>query len=68
MEQNIMDTKNAAQYLAISPAMLIKLRFVGGGPTFCKIGRSVRYRKEALDEWIKRNEIRSTSEEAAHAS
>lgn len=37
-------------------------RLRGGGPKFCKIGRSVGYRRRDLVEWIDANTVCSTSE------
>lgn len=37
----------------------------GDGPSFCKIGRSVRYRVADLREWIEAQRVTSTSAGAA---
>ncbi len=42
----------AADYLAISASMLAKLRVCGDGPTYSKIGRTVRYARRDLDSWM----------------
>lgn len=55
-------TKDAADYVGVSPQYLEKLRCVGGGPEFVKFGRAVRYEKTALDRWIASNRRRSTSD------
>lgn len=35
----------------------------GGGPTYIKVGpRTVRYRREELERWLAKREVRSTSE------
>jgi predicted DNA-binding transcriptional regulator AlpA len=51
-----------------SHATLNKLRVVGGGPTYRKIGaRNVGYEESALDEWagsLVSGPLRSTSEAA----
>jgi excisionase family DNA binding protein len=57
----------AAQYLHSSASTLAKLRVYGGGPSFCRIGRAIRYRQSDLDEFMARGRVRSTSEVAGHA-
>lgn len=49
---NLMDEIEAAQYLRSSRSFLRQSRVRGTGPTFIKMGRSVRYRLEDLDSWI----------------
>jgi predicted DNA-binding transcriptional regulator AlpA len=44
--------KQAADYLTRSVSSLRRDRKRGTGPTFLKIGRSVRYRRSELDEYI----------------
>ena len=54
---------NEAAYLAgLSPRTLEKLRIVGGGPKFVKLGRATRYRRRDLAEWIERRQRKSTSD------
>jgi excisionase family DNA binding protein len=52
----------AAQMLRISVRTLERLRVSGGGPTYIKTGRLVRYRQSDLDKWISDRERHSTSE------
>ena len=59
---NVLDAKSAADRLGLSPSTLAKLRLSGNGPAYCKLGRRVVYRLEALDAFLKANERRSTSE------
>lgn len=39
-------------------------RITGKGPAFIRVGRSVRYRPDAVDAWLLSQEHTSTSEEA----
>ena len=48
----LFNTAQAAEYTGLAKQTLHQKRVSGGGPRFCKIGRSVRYRKEDLDTWI----------------
>lgn len=38
-------------------------RITGKGPKFIRVGRSVRYRPEAVEAWLLSQERKSTSEE-----
>ncbi len=61
----IFSPEEAARYIGSkngSPALLNKLRCYGGGPVFLKIGKSVKYRKSALDAWLASRERQSTSD------
>lgn len=74
MEENMRETINSDPLLTSreaalfigsrngSTALLDKLRCYGGGPKFIKIGKSVRYRRSALDAWLKERERTSTSD------
>jgi hypothetical protein len=51
----------AARYAGVSTSYLNKLRCVGGGPEFFKIGSRVLYDLADLDTWLERHRRRSTS-------
>lgn len=54
-------TPEAAQDVGLAPATLAKLRCVGGGPSFTKLGRAVVYDLVDLDKWVaKQGKRRST--------
>jgi predicted DNA-binding transcriptional regulator AlpA len=52
----------AAEELQISGSWLAKSRLRGDGPRYRKLGRSVRYASEDLEEFIESRRRRSTSE------
>ena len=62
MPREVFDTEGAADYLCVSRQLLELLRVDGGGPRFAKLGRLVRYRRAALDEWVVQHERAHTSE------
>lgn len=62
LQQHVFTTEEAAQYLRLSRQTLELLRLQGGGPRYAKLGRSVRYRRTALDEWLAANEKNHTAE------
>lgn len=57
----------AADFLKLSPRTLEKLRVVGGGPKFRKLGRRVVYALEDLESWTSARIRSSTSDTCAHA-
>lgn len=61
----LLDEKQAAGRLCLAVRTLQKWRVVGGGPRFVKLGRSVRYRPEDLNQWIMQRQRTSTSERVA---
>ena len=58
----IMTPSEASRYLGLAVSTLAKLRCVGGGPQFLKLGRSVRYERQPLSEWRNKRRVASTSE------
>lgn len=59
----ILTESEAAKYIGMSSSFLNADRSNGHrkkrtkGPAFIKLGRSVRYRKDDLDEWLRQNRI-----------
>lgn len=59
----LLRTMEAARFLGLSPSTLEKLRCLGGGPRFTKLGaRAVGYFPEDLLSWAKSRTRRSTSD------
>ena len=50
-----------ADHLSISMRTLQAWRVRGGGPVFIRAGRSIRYRRRDLLNWIEANAATSTS-------
>ena len=48
----VLDEKSAARYLGLSDRSLQARRAAGQGPTFVRIGRSVRYLQSDLDDML----------------
>lgn len=55
-------TEEAAQQLGLKPNTLEVWRHQGRGPIFTKLGRSVRYRQEDIENFIENCRRCSTSE------
>ena len=52
-EKDIFTAPEAAAYLGLAVSTLNKWRcYRNGGPVFVKLGKAVRYRKEALDTYL----------------
>lgn len=58
----LLDTRQAAARLGLAPNTLEIKRVTGGGPSFVKLGRSVRYRIADLDNWVAERVVNSTSQ------
>ena len=63
-EDPLNTTPEAAAYLRLSKPTLERFRLTGGGPSYVKLGRAVRYRRADLDAWVVSRLTRSTSEGA----
>ena len=61
--EEMLTPKEAAKFMKMSASFLAKKRMNGDGPTYSKSGRSVRYSKAALLNWLKSRECRSTKDE-----
>jgi hypothetical protein len=51
-----------ARLLKVSLSWLAKARLTGNGPSFVKIGRSIRYRRSAVQDYIRARTRVSTSQ------
>lgn len=60
----ILNTKEAANYVRLGKPTLERFRISGDGPPYAKLGGAVRYRRSDLDAWLSSRLIRSTSEGA----
>lgn len=60
----LLNTKDAAHLLGFEPRTMEELRRKGSGPPFIRLSsRSVRYRLDALEQWLEERTFRSTAEE-----
>jgi predicted DNA-binding transcriptional regulator AlpA len=53
---------DAAAYLTVSVQRLAKMRLTGNSPPFCRLGRSIVYRKADIDSWLEAKKRISTSD------
>jgi hypothetical protein len=63
-----LNTRQAAEFLGVSPRTLEGLRIRGGGPAYFKVGARVVYGKDELREFITARQRTSTSQQTIGAS
>jgi hypothetical protein len=62
-------TPDAALRVGLTPATLEKLRVIGGGPPFYRVGpKRILYDPADLDSWVRAKKFASTSQRIAPAS
>jgi hypothetical protein len=57
--RRLLDTKEAAALIGLSPRTLEKLRSKGGGPEFLKLRRRVLYAERDLESWASKGYARA---------
>lgn len=57
--RNLIDERGAAETLGCSVALLRKWRLFGNGPSYCKLGRLVRYRHQDLDVFLEEHRVQT---------
>jgi len=67
MDEALMTTRQAADFLGVKETTLEQWRWNGKGPEFCKLNRAVRYRRSAVDAFANARTFTSTTEAQAAA-
>lgn len=62
----LLTQEDAARFLAVQPDTLAQWRTRGEGPAFCKLGRSVRYRRRTLIAFYEERVCSNTVEARKH--
>lgn len=62
---DLLTPDEVATELKLAPQTLANLRHKGGGPPFVKVGRTVRYPRAALAEWLADRTFTRTHDRAA---
>lgn len=65
--QTLLNEAQAAKVLGVVPKCLQAWRVRGGGPTYLKIGRLVKYSQTDLDVWLETRRRQSTSDKGQAA-
>jgi predicted DNA-binding transcriptional regulator AlpA len=60
--EQLLSTKEAADYCKLSPRTMEGYRVKGKGPVYYKLGNRVRYSVSDLDDWLARCRRTSTSD------
>ena len=60
--ERLLNQHETAEMLGVSVRTLERLRVLGTGPRYCRVGRLVRYRVCDLEEWVCNSIQKSTSE------
>ena len=50
--EKLLTTKELAKYLDVAVSTILLYRAEGTGPKYLKMGRLVRYRQTAVEEWL----------------
>jgi len=58
----LIDGRELAKWLGLSPRTIEIWRWRGGGPKYTKTGRYVRYRKGTVREWMANREYENTAQ------
>jgi len=59
---SILNEKEAAAWLRLSPRTCQRMRVCGGGPRFLRLRGSIRYRLADLEAWINARIFSNTSQ------
>jgi predicted DNA-binding transcriptional regulator AlpA len=62
MPIELLDPRETAKLFKVSPKTLERMRQVGDGPRFVKIGRRILYERSAIEEYLNHRSFNSTSE------
>jgi excisionase family DNA binding protein len=62
MEEEIMTTKEVAEYLRLAEATVYKLARDGNIPAM-KLGRAWRFKRDLIDEWFRYETMQNSVEE-----
>ena len=52
LQSVLLDNEAAARFLGVSETTLPRWRWAGTGPAYLKVGRSIRYRRADLEQWL----------------
>lgn len=64
----MLDPQAAEKFSGLAVATLAKLRCVGGGPTYVKLGRKCVYRRGDLIDWLNARRVANTTDAARLAA
>jgi predicted DNA-binding transcriptional regulator AlpA len=62
LSDELLDTIDVAHIYGVTPECIRRWRMTGAGPRFVRLGRAVRYRREAVDAFLQSREFSTTTE------
>jgi len=62
---DLLTVRQVAQQLKLDPGTLNRWRANGFGPPFCRLGRRIRYRRAALEQWVASRELAFPEDEGS---
>lgn len=68
MEEPLMPPNEVGAQVGKTEAALAQWRYLGIGPKFIKLGRSVRYRRSDVEAWLDGQTRQRTGDTAGNAS
>ena len=60
MDNNLLNTPEAARFLQVSEATIKSWRALGFGPAYIRVGRLIKYDLEAIQHWLDLNTVEPT--------
>jgi predicted DNA-binding transcriptional regulator AlpA len=61
----VLDAISAATFIGLATSTLAKMRCLGGGPRYIKLGRKIGYRRSDLSAWLSARRVNNTTEAMA---
>ena len=61
MAEKLMSRREVAEYLDVPEATLARLAYTGGGPSYFRVGRHTRYRREDVFAWLEKQRTQDTA-------
>ncbi len=55
-QHELLRIEEVAEMLKVPVASVRRWRYVGAGPAALKVGRHLRYRRDAVDRWLEQQE------------
>lgn len=62
LNEKLIDDREVSRLTGIPRKTLQNMRLKGGGPHYIKIGKNCRYRPSEIENWLKDNTRRTTSD------
>lgn len=61
MAERLMSRREVAEYLDVPEATLARWAYAGAGPSYFRVGRHTRYRREDVLAWLEKQRIQDAA-------